>query len=81
MYLRPQALTPAGPASSEEVVDTSLAAPIKNETKRLRFSHHRTAFDVDIENLESHPWRNKNVDLSDYFNYGFSEATWQVFFL
>jgi hypothetical protein len=52
---------------------------VKDEVKRLRFSHHRTAFDVDIDNLESHPWRNKNVDLSDYFNYGFSEATWQVF--
>lgn len=61
------------------MADTSAKAPVKDEAKRLRFSHHRTAFDVDIDNLESHPWRNKNVDLSDYFNYGFSEATWQVF--
>ena len=81
MYLRPQPLTPAGPVLYEDTVDSTVKAPpVKDETKRLRFTHHRTAFDVDIENLESHPWRNKNVDLSDYFNYGFSEVTWQVIF-
>jgi hypothetical protein len=78
VYLRPQALTPTGAITSSDVENPSSAAPVKDETKRLRFSHHRTAFDVDIENLESHPWRTKNVDLSDYFNYGFTEATWQV---
>lgn len=77
-YLRPQALTPAGSTSYAEVENSVVKVHVKEETKRLRFSHHRTAFDVDIDNLESHPWRNKNVDLSDYFNYGFSEATWQV---
>ena len=48
----------------------------KEEIKKLRFSHHRTAFDVDIDLLETHPWRLRNVDLSDYFNYGFTEAQW-----
>ena len=51
---------------------------INEELKKLRYSHHRTAFDVDIDNLDSHPWRNKNADISDYFNYGFNEKTWQV---
>ena len=78
VYLRPQALTPTGAITYSDAENPSSAAPVKDETKRLRFSHHRTAFDVDIENLESHPWRTKNVDLSDYFNYGFTEATWQV---
>ena len=78
VYLRPQSLTPAGPVSYENTEELPTKIPVKDETKRLRFTHHRTAFDVDIDNLESHPWRNKNVDLSDYFNYGFSEATWQV---
>lgn len=53
---------------------------INEELKRLRYSHHRTAFDVDIDALESHPWRSKNADISDYFNYGFNEKTWQVRF-
>jgi hypothetical protein len=25
------------------------------------------------------PWRRPNVDLSDYFNYGFNEATWREY--
>jgi pre-mRNA 3'-end-processing factor FIP1 len=51
---------------------------VNEELKRLRFSHHRTAFDVDIDSLDTQPWRNKNSDISDYFNYGFNEKTWQV---
>lgn len=81
VYLRPQILSPTsdGAVTYEDIEDSPSQIIVKDEVKRLRFSHHRTAFDVDIDNLESHPWRNKNVDLSDYFNYGFSEATWQVF--
>lgn len=51
---------------------------VNEELKLLRYSHHRTAFDVDIDALETHPWRSKNADISDYFNYGFNEKTWQV---
>ncbi len=49
-----------------------------DELKKLRFIRHVTAFDVDINALDEHPWRNKNVDLLDYFNYGFGENTWMV---
>lgn len=49
------------------------------ELKKFRFSHHKTAFDVDIDALEHQPWRNKNVDLFDYFNYGFNEKTWMQY--
>jgi hypothetical protein len=60
---------------SEEIV---VKKPVNEELKKLRYSHHRTAFDVDIDALEAQPWRNKNADISDYFNYGFTEKTWQV---
>jgi pre-mRNA 3'-end-processing factor FIP1 len=43
----------------------------------VKFSYHRTAFDVDIDALEEKPWRNPGVDISDFFNYGFTEATWR----
>jgi hypothetical protein len=49
--------------------------------KPLRFSYHRTAFDVDISELDETPWREHHTDISDYFNYGFSETTWNVCFL
>ena len=40
-----------------------------------RFSHPKTAFDVDIENLPEKPWRKPHTDFSDYFNYGFTGAS------
>ena len=49
-----------------------------DDLKKLRFSYHRTAFDVDIDELDEHPWRMPHVDITDYFNYGFSEPTWRV---
>ena len=51
---------------------------LNEELKKLRFSGSRTAFDVDIDALEEHPWRLKGADISDYFNYGFDEKTWMV---
>lgn len=50
----------------------------QDELKKLRFPRPQTAFDVDIESLDEQPWRNRNVDLLDYFNYGFNEQTWMV---
>jgi len=52
---------------------------LNDELKKLRFSRHVSAFDIDLNALEDHPWRNKNVDLLDYFNYGFNERTWMQY--
>lgn len=46
--------------------------------KPLRFTYHRTAFDIDLDNLDKQPWKDPHVDTSLYFNYGFNETTWQV---
>lgn len=64
----------ATPAAKKDVVDLANY----EELKKLRFGRHVTAFDVDMTAMEDQPWRNKNVDLSDYFNYGFNERTWMV---
>lgn len=37
------------------------------------------AHEVDIESLEEKPWRKPGADLSDYFNYGFTEETWAAY--
>ena len=34
---------------------------------------------VDIDTLEEKPWRNAGADLTDYFNYGFTEDTWRLY--
>jgi hypothetical protein len=65
----------SGHAASSET-----AGP-EDELQKLRFNRHFTAFDVNIESLPEHPWRDKNVDVSDYFNYGFTERTWLVCYI
>ena len=43
------------------------------------FSYSRTAFDIDLESEAKKPWRERGVDLADYFNYGFDEDAWRSY--
>jgi pre-mRNA 3'-end-processing factor FIP1 len=36
-------------------------------------------FDVDIDSLETKPWRAAGAHLADYFNYGMDESAWKVY--
>jgi hypothetical protein len=74
---RPNTTTKTPSAIADALKDVPIN-PNSEEMKKLRFSRHVSAFDVDIDQLEEHPWRNKNVDILDYFNYGFNETTWKV---
>lgn len=35
--------------------------------------------EVDINALQEKPWRRPGSDLSDWFNYGFDEMTWEAY--
>jgi len=35
--------------------------------------------EVDMESLEDKPWRKPGADITDYFNYGFTEDTWAAY--
>jgi pre-mRNA 3'-end-processing factor FIP1 len=39
----------------------------------------RTIFEVDMDALAEKPWRRPGSDLSDYFNYGFDEVSWEAY--
>ena len=39
----------------------------------------QTAVEVDMESLEDKPWRKPGADITDYFNYGFTEDTWAAY--
>lgn len=39
----------------------------------------RSIFELDLDQLDQHPWRKPGADLSDYFNYGFTEETWRLY--
>ncbi|KHJ44250.1 hypothetical protein D918_05602 [Trichuris suis] len=36
-------------------------------------------YELDLTSLEEHPWREPGADLTDYFNYGFTEETWNAY--
>ncbi|XP_065320477.1 pre-mRNA 3'-end-processing factor FIP1-like isoform X2 [Gordionus sp. m RMFG-2023] len=36
-------------------------------------------YDVNLEELEDKPWRKPGADITDYFNYGFTEETWKLY--
>lgn len=35
--------------------------------------------ETDLDTFEDKPWRKPGADLSDYFNYGFTEETWKAY--
>ena len=73
-------MTPTPKVVKDDAIDepNTEKKVVNEELKKLRYIANRTAFDVDIDELAEHPWRNKNADISDYFNYGFNEKTWKV---
>jgi hypothetical protein len=34
---------------------------------------------IDIDQLEDKPWLKPGADITDFFNYGFTEATWRAY--
>lgn len=50
----------------------------EDELRKLRFSYRLTAFDTDLDEATDQPWRKPRTDISDFFNYGLTEATWKV---
>lgn len=36
-------------------------------------------YDLDLATLEDKPWLKPGADITDYFNYGFTEVTWAAY--
>lgn len=45
----------------------------------MKQEEYTNLLELDIESLEEKPWRKPGALLSDYFNYGFDEATWKFY--
>lgn len=56
----------------------SVGAKGDDNIDKLRFSYRLTAFDTDVDEGVDQPWRKQRTDISDFFNYGLTEATWKV---
>ncbi|XP_074599262.1 uncharacterized protein LOC141853720 [Brevipalpus obovatus] len=36
-------------------------------------------YDLNLDSMEDKPWRKPGADITDYFNYGFTEETWKIY--
>jgi len=53
---------------------------VKEEQKKVeRDGQVPTIYDIDIDQLEDKPWRKPDADITDWFNYGFTEETWREY--
>lgn len=57
--------------SLELVVDKA-----QEEDKKPETVHDKNMYDYDPQTMKDKPWLKPGADISDYFNYGFTEATW-----
>jgi hypothetical protein len=39
----------------------------------------QSILNVDLDQIEDKPWAKPGADITDYFNYGFTEATWRAY--
>ncbi|KAI9140469.1 Fip1 motif-domain-containing protein [Paraphysoderma sedebokerense] len=74
----PSATTEATPESV--TVTPSAPAPSGGVDVNAVASYEGTSLlDLDIDSFEDKPWRKPGADITDYFNYGFTEHTWKVY--
>merc|ERR1719347_914587 len=69
------------------VIDLGFVTPHKEKKGKFAVEdfdniltvNNQPAVEVDMESLEDKPWRKPGADITDYFNYGFSEDTWAAY--
>ena len=49
------------------------------EFDQIGLINGESAVEFDINSLEETPWRKPGADITDYFNYGFTEDTWTAY--
>ena len=65
----PSTLPPATAPPSHPKIDPSVAGTLDG----------RSILDVDLGAMAEKPWRRPGSDISDWFNYGFDEISWEAY--
>ncbi|KAL0223010.1 hypothetical protein P9112_002400 [Eukaryota sp. TZLM1-RC] len=64
----------------KEIIANALAAPVPDEYKPpMMPGMDRSIYDFDIDQDPEKAWRRPGADMSDYFNYGFTEDTFRLY--
>lgn len=59
--------------SIELIVDKS------KEQDKSEITSNNNIYDFDLETLKDKPWLKPGADITDYFNYGFTEKSWKKY--
>lgn len=65
----PSTLPPALAPPSHPTIDPTVAGSLDG----------RSILDVDLGAMAEKPWRRPGSDISDWFNYGFDEISWEAY--
>lgn len=65
----PSTLPPATAPPSHPKIDPTVPGTLDG----------RSIFDVDLGAMNEKPWRRPGSDISDWFNYGFDETSWEAY--
>ena len=65
----PSTLPPARAPPSHPSIDPDATGVFDN----------RSILEIDLSALAEKPWRRPGADLSDWFNYGFDEISWEAY--
>lgn len=66
-------------ATGQDKPKTNLGKFSIEEFESIGTISGQSAVEYNIEAIEDKPWRKPGADITDYFNYGFSEETWRSY--
>lgn len=67
----------AGKAAADDLA-SSIAAHVPGGIESLRVPTD-AAMELDMDTMAAKPWTEPGADITDYFNYGFTEDTWRMY--
>jgi len=59
--------------------DVADANAVQRQQDYKKPFHTTSPFEVSLTSFTFQPWTNKNVDLKQWFNYGFNPSTWSSY--
>ena len=64
---------------SSSSLSLELVVERKEEERHVDAAQEAAVYDFDLETIKDKPWLKPGANITDYFNYGFTEKTWKKY--
>ncbi|KAJ1968874.1 cleavage polyadenylation factor subunit fip1 [Dispira parvispora] len=71
--------TPSAPQATSETATGPMGRRAGLDIDAVGQYDGKDIYDYDLEGAEDKPWRKPGADITDYFNYGFNEFSWNMY--